>query len=133
MRSASSAIASNVATADLAVPEAGDEVLEAQLRQAPAHLVELGRAELDQVAALAHQVQRLAQAGLAGVQAPNDRLQPRGRGLVRLRLGGLLAHPSSPAMVASTAASAKNSRTAAAGGGAGALVMTLPARSSTTA
>src|SRR4051812_6172715 len=123
MRSASSAIASNVATADLAVAEAGDQVLEAQFRQAPAHLVELGRAELDQVAALAHELQRLAQAGLAGVQAPDDRLQPRGRAFVRLRLGGLLAHASSSVMVASTAASAKNSRTAPAARAAGALVI----------
>src|SRR3954469_23134982 len=109
MRSASSAIASNVATAALAVPQAGDEVLEAQLLEPPADLVELGGAELDQVAALADQVERLAQAGLAGVQAPDDRLEARGRGLVRLRLGGLLGHPSSSVMVASTGASAKNS------------------------
>ena len=44
------------------------ELVEAQLLEALADRVELGGAELDQAAALAAELERLAQAGLAGVQ-----------------------------------------------------------------
>src|SRR5215213_11210900 len=49
--------------------QAGDELLEAQLLEALADRLELGGAELDQAAALPDEVERLAQPGLAGVQA----------------------------------------------------------------
>src|ERR687887_26212 len=75
--------------------EACDELLEAQLLEALADRVELAGAELDQAAALADEVERFAQAGLAGVQALDDRLQARGRRLVGLRLLVLSHRPRS--------------------------------------
>ena len=75
--------------------EARDELVEAQLLEPAADRVELGGAELDEPAALAHEVERLAQAGLAGVQALDDLLQARGGRLVGQGLGGrsVMARP----------------------------------------
>ena len=56
--------------------EASHELVEAQRLEALAHRVELAGAELDEPAALAAELQRLAQAGLAGVEPPDDRLEP---------------------------------------------------------
>jgi hypothetical protein len=64
----------------------GDEILQAQLLQPLSDRLQLGGAQLDEAAALAAQLERLAQTGLAGVQAPDDLLQPRGSGLVARRL-----------------------------------------------
>src|SRR5581483_5841244 len=49
--------------------EPGDELLEPQLLEPAPDRVELGRAELDERAALLDELERLAQAGVAGVQA----------------------------------------------------------------
>ena len=62
-----------------------DELVEAQLLEPLADGLELGGAELDERAALAAQLQRLAQAGLPGIQPGDDRLQPRAGGLVGQR------------------------------------------------
>src|SRR3954454_7617093 len=62
------------------------ELLEAQLLEPLTDRLELARAELDEPAALAHELEGLAQPGLSGVQALDDRLQPRGGGLVGLLL-----------------------------------------------
>src|ERR1700712_101102 len=132
MRSGRSAIASKVAMAS-AVPEPRHELVEAQLLEAAPDRVELARADLHEPSALAHEVERLPQAGLAGVEAPDDRLEARGGRLVGLGLCRLFGHSSSSGRVASTAPSAKKSRTSPASRAAAALVMTLPARSSTTA
>ena len=67
--------------------QARDELVEAQLLQPAADGVQLAGAELDEPAALLAEVERLAQAGLAGVQALDDLLEPRGGGLVALRGG----------------------------------------------
>src|SRR4051794_36944035 len=72
--------------------QARDELLEAQLLESLADCLELGRAELDQAAALADEVERLAEPGLAGVEALDDRLQAGGGGLVGLRRGRALSH-----------------------------------------
>ena len=63
------------------------ELAELQLLQPLADGLELGRAALDERAALAAQLERLAQPRLAGVQALDDLLQARGRRLVGQRLG----------------------------------------------
>ena len=62
------------------------EVVEPQLLQPLAHLVQLGGAVGDQLAALAAELEGLAQAGLAGVEPVDDLLQPLDRGLVGVRL-----------------------------------------------
>ena len=63
------------------------ELAELQLLQPLADGLELGRAALDERAALAAQLERLAQPRLAGVQALDDLLQARGGRLVGERLG----------------------------------------------
>src|SRR5919198_2272626 len=122
MRSGMSASASNVAIV-LPALQPGDQLLEAQLLEPATDGVELGGAELDQAASLAHEVERLAQPGLARVQALDDRLEARGSRLVGLRIGRLLGHVSSSVMVASTAPSPKNRRTSPASRAAAALVI----------
>ena len=57
--------------------EPRDELVQAQLLQGAADRVELARAPLDQRLALAHQLERLAQARLARVQAADDLLDAR--------------------------------------------------------
>ena len=66
--------------------EARDELVEAQFFEPLADGLELGRAELDEPAALTAQIQCLAQPGLAGVQASDDRFQAGARGLVGQRV-----------------------------------------------
>ena len=93
--------------------EASDELVEPELLEALADGVELAGAELDERAALLAEVERLAQAGLAGVQAPDDLLDPRGRGLVGG--GASSCSISPPSIVASTSPSPKRSRTSPGG------------------
>ena len=62
--------------------EASDELVEAQLLEPLADRLELRGAELDELAALGAQRQRLAQAGIPGIQARDDRFQPCARGFV---------------------------------------------------
>src|SRR4029077_3877392 len=62
-----------------------------QLFETLADRVQLRRAVGDQLAALAAELERFAQAGLAGVESLDELLQPFDRGLRGLRL---LAHPS---------------------------------------
>jgi hypothetical protein len=62
------------------------ELAELQLLQPLADGLELGRAALDERAALAAELERLAQPRLAGVQPLDDVLQARGRRLVGQRL-----------------------------------------------
>src|SRR4051794_26460909 len=52
--------------------EAADQLVQPELLEPGAHGLELGGAELDEVAPLATELQRLAQAGLARVQAADD-------------------------------------------------------------
>ena len=68
--------------------EPRDELVEPQLLEPAADGLELRRAVLDQDAALAAQLQRLAQAGLAGVQPADDLLDAGGGGLVGHRRRG---------------------------------------------
>src|SRR3954453_15280310 len=68
-----------------------DELVEPQLLESATHRVELGGTELAQRAALLEEGERLAQAGVAGVQAADDLLEPRDGRLVGA-LGG--AHSS---------------------------------------
>ena len=63
--------------------EPGDELVEVQLLEALADGFELGGAELDERAAFAAQLERLAQAGLSRVQPGDDRLQAGACGLRR--------------------------------------------------
>src|SRR6185312_5382396 len=88
--------------------QAGDELLEAQLLEPLTDRLELVGAVLDQVAALLDEIERLAQAGVAGVEAADDLLDP-GDGLL---IGGLCVQPvnSSSTRAASTP-SWKRSRT----------------------
>src|SRR5437763_855587 len=79
------------------------------------------RAELDQLAALLAHVERLAQAGLAGVQPADDLLDPGGGRLVGAGLG-VLGHGSSSSMRARTRSSWKRTDTARAARAAAALV-----------
>ena len=67
--------------------QAADQLVEAQLLQRVADGAQLARAQLDQRLALPDQLERLVQAGLAGVQAADDLLDARRGGLVGLRLG----------------------------------------------
>ena len=55
------------------------QLLEPQLLEPAADRVELAGAVLDQVAALLDEVERLAQAGVAGVEPADDLLDPRDR------------------------------------------------------
>src|SRR5690349_21322597 len=71
--------------------QAGDELLEAQLLEPLTDRLEFAGAVLDQVAALLDEVERLAQAGVARVQATDDLLDP-GHGLL---VSGLFVHRSS--------------------------------------
>ncbi len=64
------------------------ELLEAELLETAGHLVELVGAELDEVAALLHEVERLPQARLPGVEPANDLLDPGDRRFV----GALVVH-----------------------------------------
>src|SRR4051794_28318403 len=73
--------------------EPGDELVEPQLLQPASDRVELGGAELHERAALLDELERLAQAGLAGVEPADDLLEPRGGGLVG-ELGLRGAHSS---------------------------------------
>src|SRR5215208_3214229 len=59
-----------------------DELVEPQLLEALADGFELGRAELDQPAAFLAELEGLPQAGLARVEPPDDRLDPRAGRLV---------------------------------------------------
>ena len=95
-------------------------------------------AELDQRAALLDEVERLAQPGLAGVEAADDLLEPRGRGLVACSgvahralsiVVGILARPGIGLPVGE--ASAELARACAAASRA--VVTTSPSPSSTTA
>src|SRR5690242_2344150 len=62
--------------------QAGDQLVQAQLLEAFPHRLELAGRVLDQLAALAAQVERRAQAGLAGVELLDDLLDAIDRGLV---------------------------------------------------
>ena len=59
-----------------------DQLVESQLLEPAADGVELGGAELDELAALADQVERLAQLGVSGVEPRDDLLEPCGSRLV---------------------------------------------------
>src|SRR5260221_8317718 len=89
----------------------------------------LGDTVGDGLAALAAELERFAQAGLAGVEPIDDLLQPLDRGLIGLRL---LAHPSLPSrsISAPTPPSAKRSLTRPAPIAAAPLVTGSPAASS---
>ena len=65
--------------------ETGRQVVEVQFLQALADGVELAGAVIDQLLALGAEVQGLAQAGLAGVEAVDDLLEALDRGLVARR------------------------------------------------
>src|SRR5205807_2946110 len=96
--------------------QSGHQLVQAQLLQALPHRLELAGAQLDQLAALAHEVQGFAQARLAGVQAA-DYLLDAGAGLLVGGRGGgsVLGGAHDPfSILASTAASAKEIRTRAA-------------------
>ena len=116
-----------------AVLQPGDELVEAQLLEPAADGVELGRAELDEPAALADEVERLAQPGVAGVQPPDDLLEAGGRGLVGLGLG----RPARSCLVLGQGGIdggvGEEQPHRAGPRAASALVTTLPSRSSTTA
>ena len=62
--------------------EPGDQLVQAQLLQASTDRLELRRAELDEPAALLAELERLAQARLAGVEPADDGLDARAGGLV---------------------------------------------------
>ena len=62
--------------------EPGDELVELELLEAAADGLELAGAELDEPPALLAELERLAQPGLAGVQAADDRLDARAGRLV---------------------------------------------------
>src|SRR5262249_28221515 len=130
--------------------EARDELVELELLEPLADGLELRGAELDQPAPLAHELERLAQAGLAGVEAADDRLDAcRGLLVGELLAFGLVAHSGSSSwpsaggfgrragrgapVTASTLPSAKRSRTCPASRAPAALVTTSPERSSTSA
>ncbi len=61
------------------------QLVELQLAQTLAHRVQLGGAVGDQFAPLTAELERLAQAGLAGVEPVDDLLQPLNRDLVAIR------------------------------------------------
>src|ERR1700681_4764133 len=73
--------------------QATDEIVEPQLLQRVPHGVQLARAEFDQRLAFPDQLERLVQAGLAGVQATDDLIDPGRGGLVGLGLGLMLRGP----------------------------------------
>src|SRR5829696_1283055 len=79
------------AAADL---EPGDQFVEAELLEALGDGVELAGAELDEAPALLAELERLAQAGLARVEAADDVLDAGAGGLVGE--GGSFAHDPSP-------------------------------------
>ena len=108
--------------------EPGDELVEAELLEAAPDRVELGGAVLDERAALADEVERLAQAGVARVEAADDLLEARG-GVLVARRGG--AHAGSTS--AGAAPSAKRSVTRRASCAAAAVGTGSPAPSSTSA
>src|SRR5688500_11783703 len=62
--------------------EAGDELVEPELLQTAADGLEFAGAELHQPAALLAKLERLAQSGLARVEAPDDLLDARAGRLV---------------------------------------------------
>src|SRR3954447_26883546 len=66
--------------------EPGDQVVRLQLLEPLADCIELACRVLDQLAALLHELERLAQAGLVRVEAGGDRLQPVDLRLVGARL-----------------------------------------------
>src|SRR3954454_858504 len=74
--------------------EAGDELVEAELLEALRDRVELAGAELDEAAGLLAELERLAEPGLARVEAAYDLLDARAGGLVGE--GGSVAHDPSP-------------------------------------
>src|SRR3954451_11078681 len=86
------------------------QLVQPQLLKPLADGVELGRAVGDQIATLAAELERLAQAGLAGVEPVDDLLQPLYRGLIAF---GFLGH-SLFSILASTPPSAKRSLTCSA-------------------
>src|SRR3954453_383378 len=104
-----------------------DQRVEAKLLQAAPDGVELAGAVLDERLGLGDEVVRLAQPGLAGVQAHDDLLDPALGALVAV--GGGVGHLIS----ASTASSVKRSRTAPAARAASAVVTRSPRPSSTSA
>src|SRR5947207_3727480 len=112
--------------------ESRHELVQPQLLEAPADGLQLARAEVDQLAALLAQVERLAQTGLAGVQPADDLLDPGGGRLVGAGLG-VLGHGSSSSMRARTRSSWTRTDTARAARAAAALVSRAPASSSTSA
>src|SRR5579859_4800687 len=73
--------------------EAADQLVQAQLLERVADSAELARAQLDQALALADERERLAEAGLAGVQTADDLLHASRRRLVALQLSRLLFRP----------------------------------------
>src|SRR4051794_40222928 len=75
-------------------PEPGGELGEAEPLEALGDRVELARAELDEAAALLAQLERLAEPGLARVEAADDLLDAGAGGLVGE--GGGVAHDPSP-------------------------------------
>src|SRR5687768_10405006 len=78
--------------------EPGDELVELELLEPLPDRIELGGADLDEPAALLAELERLAQAGVAGVQTADDLLEAARGLLVGGALGvgdrdlGLLAH-----------------------------------------
>ena len=138
-----------VAHPSVAPLQAADQLVEAQLLQGVPDGRQLAGAQLDQGLALAEQGERLVEARLAGVQAPDDLLDPGagllvgelallggGRPLVgrpvvgrplrgRLAVGGLLGHRSRTS--ASISPSAKRSRSSRAARAAAASVSGSPA------
>src|SRR5437660_8151834 len=108
--------------------QALDQLVEAELLEALADRLELAGAPVDQLAALAAQLERLAQAGLAGVQPLDDLLDAR-RGV----FVGLLDHDSESSTRARTAPSWKRTRTSSAARASSAWVTRAPPASSTSA
>src|SRR5215210_6117758 len=113
--------------------EPGDELVEAELLEALGDRVELARAELDQAAALLAQLERLAEPGLARVEAADDLLDAGAGALVGE--GGGVAHDPSPygRGRTDTVPSASRSVSSACSRAAAAEVTGSPAGSSTSA
>src|SRR5690349_2878683 len=66
------------------------QLVQLELLQVLAHRVELGGAVVDQVAALAAELERLAQTRLAGVEPVDDLLEPLDSHLIGLRCRALV-------------------------------------------
>lgn len=69
--------------------EARDELVEAELLEPAADLIQFTGAVLDQLASLAHECERLAQPRVTRVQAAHDLLDASDRRLVGERVAGL--------------------------------------------